>query len=78
MVAEILPTEATVPNVAYWYGDEFASQCMDVQDDVYQGMLYDTETGLFSEYVKPRTITVGELQDQIDTLVLKILELSGV
>lgn len=49
VVREVIPDEATKPNVAYWYGDDFAAQCKQAPDEVDQRWVYDPETGKYSE-----------------------------
>ena len=44
VVHEIIPVEATVPNVAYWYGEEFAAECVEAPDEVLQNWTYDGTT----------------------------------
>lgn len=52
-VREVIP-EYALP-VSKWYGESFASRCVDAPDDVVQGMVYDLETRKFSEPVEPAT-----------------------
>ena len=52
-VREVIP-EYALP-VSKWYGESFASRCVDAPDDVLQGMVYDPETRTFSEPVEPAT-----------------------
>lgn len=40
IVKEILPEATYEKGVAFWYGEEFASQCMEAPDTVAQGMRY--------------------------------------
>ena len=47
-VAEIIPETATP--VSKWYGEFFASQCVEAPDEVECGWYYDSETKTFSEY----------------------------
>ena len=49
VVVEIIPQEATVPDIAHWYGQVFASQCMQAPVYVQQGWYHDPETGEFYE-----------------------------
>lgn len=51
IVAEIIPDYALPVN--YWYGAEFAAQCVEAPDEVDQRWVYDPETGSFSEPVEP-------------------------
>jgi len=39
IVVEIIPNEATP--VKYWYGEEFAAQCVEAPDEVQQNWTYD-------------------------------------
>lgn len=48
VVIEIIPEEATIPSVAYWYGESFASQCVTAPDEVEQRWAYDKVTKTFS------------------------------
>lgn len=45
VVIEIIPDYA-LP-VEKWYGEAFASQCVEVPDEVEQNWVYDPETGTF-------------------------------
>lgn len=47
IVVEIIPNEATIPNIETWYGKEFALQCMEVSDNIEIGMIYNLETKSF-------------------------------
>lgn len=47
IVVEIIP-EYALP-VEYWYGAEFAKECVEAPDEVEQGWLYDAESGEFSK-----------------------------
>lgn len=47
VVSEIIPEEATP--VSYWYGEQFASECVDAPDEVGQRWIYDPDTKTFSE-----------------------------
>lgn len=46
-VSEIIPDYA-LP-VEEYYGQAFADQCVEAPDDIKQRMVYDPETGTFSE-----------------------------
>lgn len=46
IVVEIIP-EYALP-VEYWYGANFAKECVEAPDEVEQGWLYDAESGEFS------------------------------
>ena len=59
IVQEIIPTEATVPSVAAWYGAEFAAQCVEAPEGVCQGWVYNSEIKTF---VNPLVKTVEELR----------------
>jgi len=48
-VIEIIQEAATDPDIAYWYGQVFASQCIQAPLYVQQGWYHDPETGEFSE-----------------------------
>lgn len=50
-VIEIIPEEATP--VSKWYGEEFASHCVEAPDEVEQHWYYNPNTGFFSEKAPP-------------------------
>ena len=74
VVREIIPSDASTPSIAYWYGDAFAAQCVIAPDDVQQGWTYNTETDVFSEPVQQE----GEEPpiDPMITVQLAIAELA--
>ena len=49
---EIIPDYA-LP-VEKWYGEEFASNCVEAPEDVKEGLLYDPETKTFSKPPAPK------------------------
>ena len=63
IVKEIIPAEATDPSIEYWYGEEFAAQCVDAPDDVVQGMVYDATAETFSESKESADQTTISLED---------------
>jgi hypothetical protein len=69
IVHEIIPTEATEPDVAHWYGEKFAAQCVEATDDVQQGWFY--ENGAFSD---TKAITSDDLNAIKDNLIAKSKE----
>jgi hypothetical protein len=40
-VFEIIPEDATLPSIEYWYDAEFAAQCIEAPDEVQQNWSYD-------------------------------------
>lgn len=48
-VVEILPESTYELGISYWYGEEFANQCVEAPDDIKQNLFYNKETGLFIE-----------------------------
>lgn len=44
-VREIIPSK--LAPVEKYYGAEFASHCVEVSDDVEEGMIYDPDRGIF-------------------------------
>lgn len=46
VVVEILPVGTYEKGIAYWYGSDFASKCVEAPDDVVQGMVH--QNGEFS------------------------------
>lgn len=69
IVIEVIPNEATMPNVAYWYGETFASQCVVAPDEVEQYWTYDSATNTFSETVQVQPDPTPTPEDIIlDTL----------
>lgn len=48
-VREILPEEINEQGTAFWYGEEFASHCVEAPAEVQPGWVYDPETGTWSE-----------------------------
>jgi len=51
-VWEIIPEENTAPNIQYYYGKEFADQCMLVSNEVEQHWIRDKNTGKFNPPVE--------------------------
>lgn len=49
VVVEILPEETYKLGISYWYGKDFADQCVDAPDNVKQGWVYDVLKKTFSE-----------------------------
>ncbi len=49
VVREILPEATYAKGPAYWYGEAFASKCVEAPDTVRQRMVYNPEDGTFSE-----------------------------
>lgn len=47
IVSEIIPEYAKP--VKKWYGEEFASECIEAPDEVYQNWVYNAETNKWSE-----------------------------
>lgn len=45
LVQEIIPDYATPPEK--WYGEAFASHCVNAPDEVEQNWIYNSETGEF-------------------------------
>ena len=48
VIIEIIPSEATVPSVAHWYGEDFSAKCKEVPDDSEQGWVFDAVTGIYA------------------------------
>ena len=63
-VIEIIPHEATIPSVAHWYNEEFASHCVEAPDDVAQRWVYDPDTKTFSPPPDPEQLTPAEQRKQ--------------
>ena len=47
VIVEIIPSEATVPSVAHWYGEDFAAKCKEVPDEVLPNWIYLSDTNTF-------------------------------
>lgn len=69
IVCEILPENAAIPSVAYWYGDDFAAQCIQAPENITQGMVYNAETEEFIMPDKPQTT----VQETTENLTLDML-----
>lgn len=50
-VREIIPDECTP--IVDWYNEDFASRCIEAPENVQQNMIYNPETGIFSEWYPP-------------------------
>lgn len=81
VVREIIPTEATSPNIAHWYGEAFAAECVEAPDEVEQGWVFDGET--FSPPAEPEPyidpfveikLAIAELAETqaVDTLATQL------
>lgn len=76
IVVEAIPESVNEKGVAFWYGKEFAEQCVEATDDVEQHMKYDAETGTFYVPevevvvpVKTDAERIAELEAVIDTML---------
>ncbi|SHI11483.1 hypothetical protein SAMN02745823_02545 [Sporobacter termitidis DSM 10068] len=68
-VREIIPPAATIPSVAFWYGAEFAAQCIEAPDEVMQNWTYDVEAETFAAPVPPEpTPSVPTIEEQITSV----------
>jgi len=75
VVREIIPDEATTPNVAYWYGEDFAARCVEADDGGRERWAH--ADGVFSA----REDTAAETESEPDTLTqtqIAIAELAEV
>lgn len=75
VIVEIIPSEATVPSVAHWYGEDFAAKCKEVPDETEQGWVFDTDMSTYGppkpEIPKPRDPTPEEkLRADVDYIAL--------
>ena len=52
-VREIIPAAATSPSISYWYGQDFASLCVEAPDEVMQHWTYNPEADEWSEPAEP-------------------------
>lgn len=66
IVREIIP-EYALP-VEKWYGEAFASLCIEAPDEVDEYYVYDPETGTFSEPVETTTEPEPTLDERITAL----------
>ncbi len=78
-VCEMIPPAATVPSIAYWYGEEFASECAEASDEVLQGWVFNPADGTFSA---PSAVaadgaqTIATLKRQLSETDYKIIKCS--
>ena len=84
IVQQILPNDITLDNVAQYYNEDFAAQCVEAPDHVEQRWVYDPEAGTFSEPKPPEiieppvtdevlreavSILLGERDDELDDII---------
>lgn len=65
LVVEIIPEEASP--VDYWYGEEFAKECIEAPDDVAVGCGYNPLTKTFYKPGKIPTM-LSSIQDGINSI----------
>jgi len=68
IVIEIVPQSATtppallpsiangLPSITYWYGEDFAAQCVQAPDNVEQGWVHDPDSGTFAPPTEPELL----------------------
>ena len=75
IVVEIIPIEATIPDIETWYGKEFALQCIEVSDEIVQDMLYNPKTKTFYNNNKIEIINqISILKEQLSSTDYKAIK----
>lgn len=77
IVKEILPVGTYEKGIAYWYGEQFALQCVDAPEDVKQGMVYNPADGTFSEPVAEEPIITKTLEEEVEDLKQVVADLAS-
>ena len=83
-VIEIIPSEISYDKLEHWYGKEFATSCIQVEDYVLPNMVYNKESDTF-DFPEPEVIPtppnpfdrIAELEQLVADLT-EIVLLGGV
>ena len=72
-VIEILPQDTYGAGIAYWYGQEFASHCVQAPDDVTEDKCY--VNGEFIDYTETETYRIEQVKNRMKQIKAQLSKL---